>query len=258
MLKLIKRVPVKNPKPSATVLGKNQVPDYTNYQLPNAFNSADPKSSQHTHVAKPSPVRQQPRQNVAAVAAAPNGLPMGGNPHGAVRPPDSLDYLAALRGIHTGANYGRQSLPASLTGVPPGYPHPSLIASNFQPAMATSMGLFPGYAQGGNNNARSFNDMDLAQLLQRRQNSPPQGSGQGGQGGDGSNLNSAILSMIMDSRRRGEARAPQAAGPAAPVAAPVPPQETPATAAMSNEELLAALAKRNLLPGGSPAGAKAS
>ena len=275
MIKLIKRVPVKNPKTTVQTVSKNGVPDYSNYQLPQTFNNDAPNAT----VAKPSPVRQQPITNAAAVAAPQSGLPMGGNMmSGAIPQGGNLDYLAAFRGMP----YGRQSLPANL---PQGF-NPAMLASNFQPT-AAAMGM---------------NDINLAQLLQRPQGAmggvPPQGAmggvppqgAMGGLpqqnlggvpqgsigGGDGSNnINPSMLSMMKPPA----AMAPTDTAPApanatavpkqetpAPAEAasneallaelakrnlqPPPPQEPPTTAALSNEELLAALAKRNIFPGG--------
>ena len=274
MIKLIKRVPVKNPKTTVQTVSKNGVPDYSNYQLPQTFNNDAPNAT----VAKPSPVRQQPMPNVAAVAAPQSGsLPMGGNMmSGTIPQGGNLDYLAAFRGMP----YGRQSLPANL---PQGF-NPAMLASNFQPT-AAAMGM---------------NDINLAQLLQRPQGAmggvPPQGAmggvppqgAMGGLpqqnlggvpqgsigGGDGNNINPSMLSMMKPPA----SMAPTATAPApANAAAAVkneetpaaeaasneallaelakrnlqpPPQEPPTTAALSNEELLAALAKRNIFPGG--------
>ena len=97
MIKLIKRVPVKNPKQTVPT-SKGQLPDYTKYQLP----SSPQTDNGHPTAVNPLPVLPS-HHNAVAAAAIKGGLATSDflSSH-SMRPPpphpDRLDYLSTLAG----------------------------------------------------------------------------------------------------------------------------------------------------------------
>ena len=251
MIKHIKRVPVKNPKPSMST-PKNQLPDYTNYQLPSAavdHSSSRTANGLHTSTMLPVPVHQPHHNHNVAAAAAAAGLRESTllSASSKAPPPPSLDYLSTLGRMHPAvpqrypAAYNStllqfpvsSSLPHMAMASDQSRNYPSFMLTNYQPSAVSSMGHFqlPGMSA-GNPNVPPANGNDLGlgevaqQLLACRNNNPPSPTSLG----DGnSNLNSALLAMIMDSRRRGT---------------------TPASNSGTglSQELLAAIARRNIYP----------
>jgi hypothetical protein len=97
MIKLIKRVPVKNPKQTVPT-SKDQLPDYTKYQLP----SSSPTDNGHPTAMNSLPVLQS-HHNAVAAAAIKGGLATSDflSSHSMrppLPPPDRLDYLSTLAG----------------------------------------------------------------------------------------------------------------------------------------------------------------
>jgi hypothetical protein len=275
LIKHIKRVPVKNPKPTQAT-PKNQLPDYTNYQLPMALGdnaAAAAKAGEGL-----SPVHQ-PNQ----MGAGAPGIDMLPAHLKATLPPpapqgqEGLDYLSALGRLPPGMpqrGYGAPGAQAPL-GADPSRSYQNFIMANYaQPPMVGSSSVpgmpgMPGMNMGSmnrlpgipGNGAQGPNDLgDVAQqLLACRSNA--------GQGGDNNNLNAAILSMIMDSRRQ-EGAAPNANAAAANAAAAQAAAATGASSSgtpnassaganaamnLSNQDLLSAIARRNLFNGAAPA-----
>lgn len=302
---------MKNPKPTQAT-PKNQLPDYTNYQLPMA--AGDNGAAAAKAGGGLSPVHQPNQMG----APAPGLLGPGSDllpPHlkASLPPPapqgqEGLDYLSALGRLPPGMpqrGYAPPGAQAPLGADPSrsyqnfimaNYAQPNMVGSSSLPGMpgmnmnpgmpGMNMNRLPGIP---GNNAQGPNDLgDVAQqLLACRTNA--------GQGGDNNNLNAAILSMIMDSRRQenapngnpatyapnanaayapnpnaaaANAAAANAAAANAAVAAAasanasgVPPNNNNAgaNAAMnlSNQDLLSAIARRNLFNGAAPAAAVA-
>ncbi len=254
LVKHIKRVPVKNPKPNASI-PKNQLPDYSNYQLPQAISHESGKGP-----TKP-PMLHQPHQLPGVVPPQPGqGAPMPppGAPNGQYLPPMNRmpPGQAPPPGYAPGPYPPMPGMPMNANGMPAGYP-------NFLMPPPVAAPNAPG--QPNVPNTGDVNDI-ASQLLACRQTTSPQTTQQGGSGSgnDRSNidLNAALLAVIMDSRRRegpGGAPAPGANGaaPQQPNGA-APPNVNAAGGTALSQELINALAQRNLYPpaaaqGGQPA-----
>ncbi|KAL7525974.1 hypothetical protein ACHAXR_001245, partial [Thalassiosira sp. AJA248-18] len=215
LIKHIKRVPVKNPKPTLST-PKNQLPDYTNYRLPLSFKgSPHAIKGHHSAAVKPSQVHQ-PHRNVAAAASAGKGiLPeselLPSHAAASLPPPpqDSLDYLSALSRLPPAVSSRYSTTQVPVSAAPPGVSdqarrYPSFMLTNYQPPVITSMNRLPSLTASNPCVPSAPSASDLGEVAQqllacRANNVSSQISL-----GDGSNnqLNAAILSMIMDSRRR--------------------------------------------------------
>ncbi|KAL9180164.1 hypothetical protein ACHAXT_008134 [Thalassiosira profunda] len=216
LIKNIKRVPVKNPKPTSSNVPKNSLPDYTNYQLPVAVGNQEPAK-----LAAPAPGQV----TAASLAAANGGLPPAASLPGQLPP----EYLAALGRMPPtmAASYPAAAAPGFPPSMLPYYQHPSIAASLAAGGLPPSAGAPAGVG-------------DVAAQLQnlRAQQAAGQAAAAAPQAGGDANLNAAILSMIMDSRGGAAAAAP---GAAAAAAAGLPP------GADVRQDLLSAIAKRNNL-----------
>lgn len=245
LIKNIKRVPVKNPKPNLST-PKNQLPDYTKYQLPVSCHQDSLQAAKSRSAASmPVPVHQ-PRRNVAA-AAVKGALPQSNFLPAHMRglmppPPESLNYLSTLGQkmppvgppSYAAAHNAVSQMPVS--SVPPIHSdqarrYPSFILTNYQPSVATSMN-YPPAPSAVNPNATLTNDLgELAQQLLTSRNNPPSPNQLGADRSN--NLDEAILAMIMDSRRRDTSTSNNGVG--------------------LSQELLAAIVRRNLFSQGPPA-----
>lgn len=239
LIKHIKRVPVKNPKPTLAT-PKNQLPDYTNYQLPVSLGDAPNAAAHQPHL----------NMNLGNAAAGPGSelLP----PHlkaslSTGSPQEGLDYLTALgrlpQATAAGAPRGYGAAAQAPMGQVPqmgadqgrrgGYP--PFMLNNYHPSAVPSMNhRMPSGFQGANpSSAPAGSDPlgDVAQQLLSCRNNASQSQGSAGDGGN-NNLNSAILAMIMDSRNRD-----------------TPNSSNNGVSALNNDDLLSAIARRNLFQG---------
>eukprot|EP00571_Detonula_confervacea_P008333 CAMPEP_0172326148 /NCGR_PEP_ID=MMETSP1058-20130122/55721_1 /TAXON_ID=83371 /ORGANISM="Detonula confervacea, Strain CCMP 353" /LENGTH=347 /DNA_ID=CAMNT_0013042857 /DNA_START=22 /DNA_END=1065 /DNA_ORIENTATION=+ len=245
LTKHIKRVPVKNPKPNMST-PKNQLPDYTKYQLPVSIHQDSQHSAKghHSMASMPVPVHQPHRNVAAAAAAVKSALPesnfLPAHIKGPMPPPslESLNYLSTFGHMppaappsYVAAHNAVSQMP--ISSAPPilsdqARRYPSFILTNYQPSVVTSMN-YPLAPSAGNPNVPFANDLgELAQQLLGSRQNPPSPNQLGADGS--SNLDDAILAMIIDSRRRD------------------PPTSNNGTGL--SQELLSALVRRNLLPHG--------
>mmetsp|Transcript_6039 Transcript_6039/g.9997 ORF Transcript_6039/g.9997 Transcript_6039/m.9997 type:complete len:308 (+) Transcript_6039:50-973(+) len=250
LIKNIKRVPVKNPKPTVQT-PKNRLPDYTNYQLPVSFNhdSLFNAKGSHSSMAKPVPVHHPRGNGPADVAASANGMGTGlpdsrilhspGKASMSVPPPpqEGMDYLSTLGRMTPAAaprffHPDNPSMPlqAPLANAPPIAPdqarrYPPYGLTNYQSSGApSSMNQLPPISTGNPNIPPAPNEIgEVAHQLMSYRNNPPQ---------HGNNsLNEALLARIMESRRL--------ANPA-----------NNGGAGMNNQDFLSAIALRNFFPQG--------
>lgn len=221
LIKHIKRVPVKNPKPNVT-RPKNKLPDYTKYTIPPCHQDAMQAAKIQSTASKLVPVHQ-PHRNVAAATVAVKGtLPKPGTfspahhyGHMAPPPPESVNYLSALGQMppavppyYTAVHNAVSRMPVS--SVPPilsdqGRRYPSFILTNYQPSViqpsaVTSMNYLPVPLT---SNPRASLTHDFGELARQQLLTPENNLPSPNQPRDrSSNIEEAILAMIMDSRRR--------------------------------------------------------
>mmetsp|Transcript_41408 Transcript_41408/g.72790 ORF Transcript_41408/g.72790 Transcript_41408/m.72790 type:complete len:238 (-) Transcript_41408:55-768(-) len=229
---------------------KNQLPDYTNYQMPVSFHQDSLHSTtKGPHAtAKLVPVHQPHRNVAAAVGAA---TVKGGLPESKLLPahiqapmppppPGTLEYLAALSRMPPPPVAPRYFyphnavLPVPTHHVPPppivsdqARRYPSFILTNYnQPPPVTSMNPLPVYS--ADPSIPPSNDLGevAQQLMAYRNQTPPQPQMSLGDGNN--HLNAAILARLMDSRRLGNPPANNGVG-------------------LNSQDLLSAIALQNFL-----------
>ena len=142
LIKHIKRVPVKNPKPALST-PKNRVPDYTNYQLPSSVDSTA-MPPHFTAVAENSSV-YQPHQTNAANVGVKGGLLETQFLSGQVQssmPPTTSEGIGYLTALSRMPSAGSQGYP--MNQVPPNISdqaqrYPPFILGGYQPSMVPSI-----------------------------------------------------------------------------------------------------------------------
>jgi hypothetical protein len=217
LIKLIKRVPVKNPKQTLP-RSKDQLPDYTKYQLPSSPQTAHGHA---TTMGMNALTVHQSHHNVMAAAAMNGGMTTSDFISlNSMRPTqslsDRLDYLSTLAGRFPPALHPRYfaahntPLPAPSSGVGPSSSvvadqsrvfQPPMPLMNF-PAGATPASLLQHQAlAGGNPNHPSgvYEVGEVAQQLIACRNNP---SSQNPIGHWDNNIDTAILEYIRESRRQ--------------------------------------------------------
>jgi hypothetical protein len=212
LIKLIKRVPVKNPKQSVAA-SKDQLPDYTKYQLP----SSPQTVNGHATAMNSLPVLQS-HHDVMEAAAIKGGIATSEflahsmrHPH-PPHPPDRLDYLSTLAGRLPPALPQRYFAPHNTPLQAPSGGASSMVSDQsrmYQPMSLTNypLGVSPaGLLQhqtlaGGNPNPPqgAYDVGEVAQQLIACRNNL---SSQNPIGHWDSNIDSAILEYIRDSRRQ--------------------------------------------------------
>jgi len=269
LIKHIKRVPVKNPKPALST-PKNRVPDYTNYQLPSSVDSTA-MPPHFTAVAENSSV-YQPHQTNAANVGVKGGLLETQFLSGQVQssmPPTTSEGIGYLTALSRMPSAGSQGYP--MNQVPPNISdqaqrYPPFILGGYQPSMVPSippmnglsvpsmnglsgppmnglsgpsmnglsgpsMNSLPGYSS-VNPNAPPLanNNNDLGGMVQQLLARRNVPPVQRSAGEGGADLN-AVISMLMESRNKGSPSSNSNNG-AAPAA---------------NEDLISAIARRGLI-----------
>ena len=212
MIKLIKRVPVKNPKLTVPT-SKDQLPDYTKYQLPSSPQIA---GGHATTIA----INSLPANHNAVAAAAMNGgiatselvLPNSVRPPQSLPNPDRLDYLSTLAGrlplafhpMYFAAH--NAPLPAadgsassSVVADQSRVYQQGLPLTNYPPGV-TPASLLQHQALAGSNPPNSPYEVgEVAQQLIACRNNP---TSQNPIGRWDNNIDNAILEYIRDSRRQ--------------------------------------------------------
>lgn len=230
LIKHIKRVPVKNPKRTVAA-PKNQLPDYTNYQLPPTVRQ-DGLAGGKEGMGGPSAggVGQGPvpvHQPRGRGADGDGGLESKLSQSGSAKAPGPQDYLSAFGG-QVPPGLFNPALPfPSGNGAPgrfptsfgmPGYPQ-SVVSGGM------NMNQFQGLSSGNLNLPPSGDLNDVAQqLMAYRNGGAPSQNGNAGS----LSVNDAILARIMESRRMGGGGG----------------------GGMNDQELLSAIAMRNFFPHG--------
>lgn len=210
MIKLIKRVPVKNPKQTAPT-SKNQPPDYTNYQIP-----SETQPGQQQQPGKGGMMPLPPAVHPHAGQHMPPGdMSAGGMPPSAYgSTPPGLDYLSTLAAgrlppvlppqYYSGAGGGGGGAPNPASIDQAQQYHQSMALTNQYPPNLlryhSSMGGYlppQGPPPGGGADIG-----DVAQQLSALRNNPSTPGGPGGQQMDGSNMDTSLLDYLQDSRRQ--------------------------------------------------------
>lgn len=263
MIKHIKRVPVKNPKPSATG-PKHQLPDYTNYRIPNVGGDDAPAGQDAIKIAnvlggmpsQPMPVHQPvpPPVALGAIGGAPDS-----NQGNSLMPSQPFDYLSALGQVppsfgNTAQNsatmpmqmgnqalqqmaqsQGQMSQGQNLSNYPP------FMLTNFQQPGVPSMNM-----NGMNMNMNGMNGLpNFPPVNQANNNDDNDNNNAPAPGAIGdmtqqllasqrttNDLNAALLQMLVDQQRRRDTN-PMSNAPAG----------TPNNGANLTDDMLSALAR---------------
>ncbi|KAL7529264.1 hypothetical protein ACHAWF_002912 [Thalassiosira exigua] len=202
---------------------KNQIPDYTHYRLPGPFQN-NPLNARGPSAVGPKIISSAPNTLQNGHSAAVTGRPENSTVAQEIHP-STESYLSALGRMPPSLLPGyapshNTALPVYANSAPP-------VASTmpiYQPTVVTSMNCMPGQAA-GIAAVPPANDLGnvAQQLLACRNHAPAQNS----LGDGGNNLNSAILAMILESRRQRILTTNTSGG-------------------LDNQELLSSISRRNM------------
>lgn len=246
----IKRIPIKNPKLAKSVLPNNdqQLPDYNNYKMPALIHDDSVSSAKASHCAEAAATKlsstsvHQLRSSVAVAAGReglsdsklPPGKMNGSVPH---RTQGTLDYLSSLGRMHQAPSSQFAGIPSQATISR----YPSYLLSSYQHTVASAVtSMDPLVALSAANQSNSFasaNDISTVarQLLAYRSANATPAPRHSPLGNNASgNINAAWLNnmVMVDSRSRGS------------------PPTLSTVAGMTDQDLISAIARRNLLQQG--------